>query len=295
MYDAEYYVVIENADGQQIRGQIACYTGEGEGEGEGEGYDPCENNLFNDGSFESGIQNAFWTQQSVNFPELICDLVHCPIAAGAHTGEFFVYYYGYDRPDQAYVEQMVNMPAANGATLSFRFQIGRGSGNGTDAFKVLADGTEIWSVTENDTNYLGEYKEILLDVGNFANGSSHTFRFLGNLAAAPSGSNSIFYLDDVCLTAQGILPMADFTALPLSGQAPLHVQFTDASKPGSSSITAWAWNFGDGGSSTQQNPTHTYAAPGSYTVGLTVTTSLGSNTKTKESYITVTSGGEGEG
>jgi PKD repeat protein len=50
--------------------------------------------------------------------------------------------------------------------------------------------------------------------------------------------------------------------------------FTDGSTD-NGSITAWSWNFGDGNSSNQQNPTHTYAAGGSYTVQLTVTDNQG--------------------
>jgi len=55
------------------------------------------------------------------------------------------------------------------------------------------------------------------------------------------------------------------TASPLSGPAPLTVQFTSPSvDSGGYTVTNWAWNFGDGGTSTAQNPTHTYASIGSY-------------------------------
>lgn len=51
----------------------------------------------------------------------------------------------------------------------------------------------------------------------------------------------------------------------------LAVSFNDQSNDPDGSIVAWSWDFGDGSSSTQQNPTHTYATAGSYTVKLTVT------------------------
>ena len=79
-------------------------------------------------------------------------------------------------------------------------------------------------------------------------------------------------------------PTADFTADPTSGCAPLTVNFSDAS---SGEITDWSWDFGDGTTSTEQNPTHTYNNPGNYTVSLTVTGPGGSDTETKTDYITV--------
>jgi formylglycine-generating enzyme required for sulfatase activity len=90
-------------------------------------------------------------------------------------------------------------------------------------------------------------------------------------------------------------PAADFRADVTSGAAPLTVQFTDLSVPGASSITSWSWLFGDGGTSTQQDPAHTYTVAGTYNVSLTVTTSEGADTELKLSFITVTTGGEGEG
>jgi subtilisin family serine protease len=52
---------------------------------------------------------------------------------------------------------------------------------------------------------------------------------------------------------------ANFSASPLSGPAPLTVQFTDLS---TGTITAWQWDFGDGAASGEQFPEHVYAAEG---------------------------------
>ncbi len=78
------------------------------------------------------------------------------------------------------------------------------------------------------------------------------------------------------------LPHADFTANPSSGCAPLTVQFNDIS---SGCLTAWDWNFGDGGTSSQRNPSHRYESPGVYIVSLTVTNSYGSDTETRPNFI----------
>lgn len=78
-------------------------------------------------------------------------------------------------------------------------------------------------------------------------------------------------------------PVANFSANTVSsctGQ----IQFTDLS---TNSPTSWSWNFGDGGTSTQQNPSHFYTTNGTYTVSLIATNAFGSNTKTLTNYITV--------
>ena len=83
----------------------------------------------------------------------------------------------------------------------------------------------------------------------------------------------------------GLYPHADFSADPVFGSVPLVVVFTD--KSGGSTPRTYQWNFGDGSTSTDMNPTHTYSAAGSYTVTLTITNSYGSDTMTKENYIRV--------
>lgn len=85
-------------------------------------------------------------------------------------------------------------------------------------------------------------------------------------------------------------PVANFTATPVSGTAPLTVQFTDTS---TNTPTSWSWDFGDElGTSTEQNPSYTYASGESYTITLTATNAGGSDTKIKTDYITVTEAAE---
>jgi parallel beta-helix repeat protein len=82
-------------------------------------------------------------------------------------------------------------------------------------------------------------------------------------------------------------PLADFAASPLSGAAPLAVQFADLS---AGDATAWSWDFGDGATSTLQNPSHIFQNPGSFTVKLTAGNSGGQSTRTKTGYIAVNPG-----
>lgn len=115
---------------------------------------------------------------------------------------------------------------------------------------------------------------------------SHTYQNAGSYdvsltVTGPGGSDTETKTDYITV---GSPPVADFSGEPTSGCAPLEVDFTDES---TGDPTSWLWDFGDGQTSTDQNPTHIYDNPGSYTVSLTATNSVGSDTKTKTDYITV--------
>ncbi len=85
-------------------------------------------------------------------------------------------------------------------------------------------------------------------------------------------------------TPASLIPNANFTAYPTSGEAPLTVTFTDES---TGTIDSWEWDFGDNSNSTNQNPIHIYSNSGTYTVSLTVIGPYGSDTEAKIDYITV--------
>jgi len=80
-------------------------------------------------------------------------------------------------------------------------------------------------------------------------------------------------------------PVADFFTTTQYGTAPLLVSFSDRSR-GSLPLT-WLWSFGDGSTSTDQNPTHAYAVNGNYTVSLTVANRFGTDTRTEPAFISL--------
>lgn len=87
-----------------------------------------------------------------------------------------------------------------------------------------------------------------------------------------------------CFWANAQAPSANFTASQMSGCVPLIVSFNDQS---TGNPTAWQWDFGNGVTSTLQNPSTTYFTEGTYTVRLTVTNANGSNTVTRQGLITI--------
>ncbi len=91
----------------------------------------------------------------------------------------------------------------------------------------------------------------------------------------------LFIIEALSAKAQ---PVANFTGAPLAGCSPLIVNFQDLSTGGP---TSWNWDFGNGNTSTLQNPTASYFTPGTYTVTLTVTNAGGNNSLVRTNYVTV--------
>lgn len=98
-----------------------------------------------------------------------------------------------------------------------------------------------------------------------------------------AGTNTIIKTNYITISDP---PVANFTSDVTTGNFPLTVNFTDTS---TNTPTSWSWDFKNDGTatSTQQNPSYTYTASGTYTVKLTATNAVGSNTVTKTDYINV--------
>jgi PKD repeat protein len=113
------------------------------------------------------------------------------------------------------------------------------------------------------------------------------------VTASDTSGNESAYSDEIPVTPTDTpppgAPVANFTATPTLGSAPLQVAFTDTSTTSAGSISSWSWDFGaNGATSTSRNPTYTYQTPGTYTVSLTVRNSGGAtNTMTKTGFVTV--------
>jgi PKD repeat protein len=119
---------------------------------------------------------------------------------------------------------------------------------------------------------------------------SHTYAIDGDYtvtltATNADGSDTLTKNNYITVTETQDSPAAAFTSSLTSGVSPLTVNFIDSS---SNSPTSWVWSFGDGGTATVQNPSHTYTTKGTFTVTMTATNAGGSSTETKVGYISVT-------
>lgn len=104
--------------------------------------------------------------------------------------------------------------------------------------------------------------------------------WFGELRPTASGNTwALGWIEPTPVTAA---PVANFTASPNPANIGQTITFTDTS---TGTPTSWLWNFGDGTTSTLQNPTKSYSAAGTYNVSLTVTNGGGSNAKTVQVIV----------
>ncbi len=143
------------------------------------------------------------------------------------------------------------------------------------------DEVKVYNGEDDTAPLLGEFAGNALPQAVTANSGKMFVLFTTDYSVTRPGWTASY----TCTTLQA--PAANFIANTTSGAAPLTVQFTDQS---TNAPTSWLWNFGNGQTSTQQNPSHTYTEPGVYSVSLTATNTAGQNTFMRTNYITVNSG-----
>lgn len=168
----------------------------------------------------------------------------------------------------------------NAPTAGFTYAATDLNVNFTDASSDSDGSIVSWSWTFGDGN------------SSSAQNPSHSYASAGtysvSLTVTDDGGLTGSTNQSVTVTSGGgnVAPTASFTY----ADSGLNVDFTDNSSDSDGSIVSWSWTFGDGNSSSAQNPSHTYAASGTYSVGLTVTDDGGLTDSTTQS-VTVSSGG----
>ena len=140
--------------------------------------------------------------------------------------------------------------------------------------------------TNNPTTWSWDFGDTY---GSTAQNPSHIYTNPGTYTVSltvsnSDGTNTITKTNYITVNEPPPPPVAEFSGIPITGNAPLSVDFSDLS---TNNPTAWSWDFGDTNTSTAQNPNHIYTISGTYTVTLLVSNSSGNDTITKINYITV--------
>ncbi len=133
------------------------------------------------------------------------------------------------------------------------------------SIRVEVDGTVVRNVSVPNTGSLSNFQPVFTQL--MFSDTPHTIRLVFN-GDGQSLDKMAFWDRRPSILADGYA-VANFTPDTTGGTAPLTVHFTDTS-PDEQYITQWHWAFGDGATSEEQNPTHTYLRPGVYTANLTI-------------------------
>jgi PKD repeat protein/outer membrane protein assembly factor BamB/pimeloyl-ACP methyl ester carboxylesterase len=123
----------------------------------------------------------------------------------------------------------------------------------------FGDGTTVW---KNETNTV-----------------SHTYSFPGTYTISltsgnEEGQETVTKTEYIQVNPTGTAPVARFIAVPMIGYEQRAVRFSDRS---TGTPLTWQWDFGDGSSSSEQNPSHAYTTSGRFVVTLTVFNNGGSS------------------
>jgi len=136
----------------------------------------------------------------------------------------------------------------------------------------------------------GTYDSWYWDFGDGTNSTvqspSHTYTIVGNYTVSLTISNGCGSDTETKVNYIEVLPLpeADFHANNTTVCANVTIGFFDDS---TGTYDSWYWDFGDGSSSTVQNPSHAYTNAGSYTVSLNISGGYGEDAETKADYITI--------
>ena len=234
-----------------------------------------------------GNQAMFMNNFEYNIVGQRDGLVSPTIDFSGRTDAVLMIEYAYTNYDATFNDSLiVSVSSDNGANFLRVFDEGE-NGGGTLATRPTTTAS-FSPQAPADWCFEGTYGSGCLNIDLSAFSSPNTVIRIENY----NGYGNNMYIENVALVSSCAsleAPLAAFQVSEAQGCAPFTVQYSDTS---SGSPASWSWSFPGGtpASSTQQNPTVTYNTPGTYNATLTVTNSVGSDSFTQNSVVTVEEG-----
>jgi hypothetical protein len=201
----------------------------------GDVFDPSGNNTdsasnafetVDDGGFEDGTPNAYWTEASTNFGTPLCDIASCGVGTGTgpYMGDWWTWFGGISATTEVgSVTQTVNIPVGT-TEMTFWFEaIICDSAN--DFMNVTIDGNVVYTVNGGSPlcGTLG-YSQQFVDISAFADDGDHVLEFASQTVSSNGGGTN-FFVDDVsiagvvCTTGQPPQPEEAIPTLSTTGIA----------------------------------------------------------------------------
>ena len=218
-------------------------------------------------------------------------------ADGNPTSAVYVNNFAYNAAGQEDIMQILSMDLTNGdsANLTFDYAYVLYSATYSDDLRIdistdcgltysqlffkngatLSGGQS--STGSWEPSSAGDWQNETIDLNNYL-GNNITLRFV-NI----TGYGNNLYIDNINVTISGLPPFADFQS-NLNYSCEGAIDFIDLS---GNYPNQWLWEFGDGQTSSIQNPSHNYTSDGIYNVSLTASNSLGSDYVTKNAFVII--------
>ncbi|WP_420454474.1 choice-of-anchor D domain-containing protein [Rubrivirga sp.] len=153
--------------------------------------------IVQDGSFEAGSPNPFWT--SFGIPsDPICSVETCGPNVGieAYEGDWFAFFGRSNDATMGFVQQEVTIPDSVN-TLSFYVKVPIADTGGNLSARI--DGDILWSITQQDADDFETYQRVDVDISAYADGGTHTLRFQSATASSNPPALTFFFVDAVSI------------------------------------------------------------------------------------------------
>ncbi len=161
--------------------------------------------VIQDGSFETGSPNDFWTEASLNFGTPLCTVANCSAGGGSgpRTGEWWAWFGGIAEIEEGSIDQNVMLDVGT-AVLTFWLEIPVVCDSPDDYMEVLIDGVQEFLVDGTSTLCgVSGYSEQTVNLDAYADGGLHNIEFHGGILAT-NGETTNFFIDDVSLENEEI-------------------------------------------------------------------------------------------